>query len=546
MNEKEIIKYDSNKPTSIESLIPQDKKYKYICARIDGRLRELSYIVNKPCDIELYGVSNDVEGMLIYKNTLMFVVAMALHNLFPDEKMLFSNDVSRSIFIRPKNIDEKFSTSKIFKLNQEIKRIVSEDIKIERKEIKKEEAIKLYTKFKMYDKVEILKYRNDELIHQYICDGYVDYMYGYIAPSTKYVPYFNIIARNPGFLVQFPRVEENGRIPPFIPETVYEKTLEDARSLASKIHVGTIADINKFIEEYGDNDLIQTSETIITNQLAEVGEKIANSPTEIKLICIAGPSSSSKTTFSNRLRLELISRGLFPIRISLDDYYIERSKLPKEEDGSVDLESIRALDVQLFNENMFDLIEGKEVTLPHFNFQTGKSEKGRTLKLGKNQPIIVEGIHALSEEMTASIPTENKFKIYIAPQAQINIDDHSPISLTDLRMLRRIVRDYQFRNSGVENTLDMWPKVRNGEFTWIYNTQQEADYVFNSFMFYELCVMKNHAYPLLNKVSKDSPYYAITRRLILFLKYFKTIDESSIPSNSLIREFIGGSCFKDV
>ena len=378
----------------------------------------------------------------------------------------------------------------------------------------------------MYDKVEILKYRNDELIHQYICDGYVDYMYGYIAPSTKYVPYFNIIARNPGFLVQFPRVEENGRIPPFIPETVYEKTLEDARSLASKIHVGTIADINKFIEEYGDNDLIQTSETIITNQLAEVGEKIANSPTEIKLICIAGPSSSSKTTFSNRLRLELISRGLFPIRISLDDYYIERSKLPKEEDGSVDLESIRALDVQLFNENMFDLIEGKEVTLPHFNFQTGKSEKGRTLKLGKNQPIIVEGIHALSEEMTASIPTENKFKIYIAPQAQINIDDHSPISLTDLRMLRRIVRDYQFRNSGVENTLDMWPKVRNGEFTWIYNTQQEADYVFNSFMFYELCVMKNHAYPLLNKVSKDSPYYAITRRLILFLKYFKTIDES--------------------
>jgi uridine kinase len=546
MNEKEIIEYNSDQQVTIQSLIPESKKYKYICARIDGRLRELSYVVKKPCKIELFGVFNDVEAMQIYKNTLMFVVAMALHNLYPEEKMLFSNDVSRSIFIRPKNIDDKFSTSKIFKLNQEIKRITSEDIKIERREIKKEEAIKEYTKFNMLDKVEVLKYRDDEYIHQYVCDGYIDYMYGYIAPSTKYVSYFNIVARNPGFLVQYPRVEENGRIPPFIPETVYEKTLEDARSLASKLNVGTIADINNFIEKYGDNDLIQTSETIITNQLAEVGEMIINSPSKIKLICVAGPSSSSKTTFSNRLRLELMSRGLFPIRISLDDYYIERDKLPVEEDGSVDFETIRALDIQLFNENMFDLIEGKEVTLPYFNFQTGKSEKGRTLKLGDNQPIIVEGIHALSEEMTASIPSENKFKIYIAPQAQINIDDHSPISLTDLRMLRRIVRDYQFRNSGVEYTLNMWPKVRNGEFNWIYNTQQEADYVFNSFMFYELCVMKNHAYPLLNKVGKDSPYYAITRRLILFLKYFKTIDESTIPSNSLIREFIGGSCFKDV
>lgn len=546
MNEKEIIEYNSNQQVTIQSLISESKKYKYICARIDGRLRELSYVVKKPCKIELFGVHNDVEAMQIYKNTLMFVVAMALHNLYPEEKMLFSNDVSRSIFIRPKNIDDKFSTSKIFKLNQEIKRITSEDIKIERIEIKKEEAIKEYTKFNMLDKVEVLKYRDDEYIHQYVCDGYIDYMYGYIAPSTKYVSYFNIVARNPGFLVQYPRVEENGRIPPFIPETVYEKTLEDARSLASKLNVGTIADINNFIEKYGDNDLIQTSETIITNQLAEVGEMIVNSPSKIKLICVAGPSSSSKTTFSNRLRLELMSRGLFPIRISLDDYYIERDKLPVEEDGSVDFETIRALDIQLFNENMFDLIEGKEVTLPYFNFQTGKSEKGRTLKLGDNQPIIVEGIHALSEEMTASIPSENKFKIYIAPQAQINIDDHSPISLTDLRMLRRIVRDYQFRNSDVEYTLNMWPKVRNGEFNWIYNTQQEADYVFNSFMFYELCVMKNHAYPLLNKVGKDSPYYAITRRLILFLKYFKTIDESTIPSNSLIREFIGGSCFKDV
>ncbi len=546
MEEKLIINYNSNKEVTIESLIPENKKYKYIRAEVDDRLRELSFKVNHPCKIELFSVDFDSEAMLIYKNTLMFVVAMALHNLFPEEEMLFSNDVSRSIFIRPKHLGTSFSASKIFLLNKEIKRITESDYKISRIQIAKSKAIEDYTRLGMKDKLDILKYRKENFVHQYVCNGYIDYMYGYIAPSTKYVSNFNLIARAPGFLVQFPRVEEGGKIPPFIPEPVFEKTLEDARDLATKINLNTIAGINNFIKEYGANDLIQMCESIITNQLADLGSQIVNSPTKIKLICIAGPSSSSKTTFANRLRLELMSRGLFPIRISLDDYYIERDKLPKEEDGSVDLETIRALDVQLFNEQMFKLIEGEEVTLPYFNFKTGKSEKGRTLKLGENQPIIVEGIHALSEEMTASIPTDNKFKIFIAPQAQINIDDHSPISLTDLRMLRRIVRDYQFRNSPVEETMEMWPKVRNGEFTWIYNTQQEADFVFNSFLFYELCVMKKYAYPLLNKVEKTSPYYVIARRLILFLKYFDTIDESTIPSNSLIREFIGGSCFKDV
>lgn len=546
MVEKLVINYNSNKEVSIESLIPEDKKYKYIRAEVDDRLRELSFKINHPCRIELFSVDFDSEAMLIYKNTLMFVVAKALYNLFPEEEMLFSNDVSRSIFIRPKHLGSSFSASKIFALNKEIKRITEQDYKISRVQISKKEAIEEYTKLGMKDKIDILKYRNENFVHQYVCDGYIDYMYGYVAPSTKYVSNFNIIARAPGFLVQFPRAEEGGKIPPFIPEPVFEKTLEEARDLACKINLNTIASINDFVKENGDNDLIQMCESIITNQLADLGEKIVNNPTKIKLICIAGPSSSSKTTFANRLRLELMSRGLFPIRISLDDYYIERDKLPKEEDGSVDLETIRALDVQLFNEQMFKLIEGEEVTLPYFNFKTGKSEKGRKLKLQENQPIIVEGIHALSEEMTASIPPANKFKIFIAPQAQINIDNHNPISLTDLRMLRRIVRDYQFRNSPVEETMEMWPKVRSGEFTWIYNTQQEADYVFNSFLFYELCVIKKYAYPLLNKVEKTSPYYVIARRLILFLKYFNTIDESTIPSNSLIREFIGGSCFKDV
>ena len=546
MPEKLTINYQDDKLVSIEELIPAEDKFKYLRAEVDDRIRELSFKVKGPVKIELFPIDSDAEAMLIYKNTLVFVLAMALHNIFPDDKMLFSNDVSRSIYIRPKNDNEIFSSSKILKLNDEIKRIVEENLPIERKLISKQEAINLYTKLGMLDKLEILNYRKEDDVHLYVCNGFVDYMYGYIAPSTGYVSQFNLIARMPGFLVQFPRAEEDGKIPPFIPEPVYEKTIEEAREWASKCHLNTIANINNYKKVYSDNDLIQMSETHHTNQLSDLGKAIVSSPSPIKLICIAGPSSSGKTTFANRLRLELMSRGLFPIRISLDDYYKNRDELPKEKDGSVDLETIHALNIDLFNKQMLQLIEGEEVTLPKFDFHIEKSVQGRKLKLANNQPIIIEGIHALAEEMTSSIAQPNKFKIFIAPQAQVNIDDHNPISITDLRLLRRIVRDAKYRNSPAEETIEMWPKVRSGEFTWIYNTQQEADFVFNSFLPYELCVMKKYAYPLLSQIKKESPNYVVARRLLLFLKYFDNIDEANIPNNSLIREFIGGSCFKDV
>lgn len=546
MPEKLTINYQDDKLVSIEELIPAEDKFKYLRAEVDDRIRELSFKVKGPVKIELFPIDSDAEAMLIYKNTLVFVLAMALHNIFPDDKMLFSNDVSRSIYIRPKNDNEIFSSSKILKLNDEIKRIVEENLPIERKLISKQEAINLYTKLGMLDKLEILNYRKEDDVHLYVCNGFVDYMYGYIAPSTGYVSQFNLIARMPGFLVQFPRAEEDGKIPPFIPEPVYEKTIEEAREWASKCHLNTIANINNYKKVYSDNDLIQMSETHHTNQLSDLGKAIVSSPSPIKLICIAGPSSSGKTTFANRLRLELMSRGLFPIRISLDDYYKNRDELPKEKDGSVDLETIHALNIDLFNKQMLQLIEGEEVTLPKFDFHIEKSVQGRKLKLDNNQPIIIEGIHALAEEMTSSIAQPNKFKIFIAPQAQVNIDDHNPISITDLRLLRRIVRDAKYRNSPAEETIEMWPKVRSGEFTWIYNTQQEADFVFNSFLPYELCVMKKYAYPLLSQIKKESPNYVVARRLLLFLKYFDNIDEANIPNNSLIREFIGGSCFKDV
>jgi uridine kinase len=471
---------------------------------------------------------------------------MALFRVCPETKALFSNDVSRSIYISPADPSLIFNLTTIDKIKAEVRSIVKADLPIVKKLVSKEEAIKTYTSQGMEDKIDILHYRAEDMVHLYNCDGYSDYLYGYMCPSTGYVRSFNFIPRLPGFLVQFPRAEEKGRIPPFEPEPVFERTIEETRDWSKKVGLDTIAAINRFAETYGPTDFIMMCESRVTNQLAELGKIISSSPTPIKLICIAGPSSSGKTTFANRLRLELLSQGMFPIRISCDDYYKEKANMIPGPDGKYDFESISALDIDLFNDQMLRLSEGEEVTLTHFNFQKGCREPGRTLKLGPNQPIIVEGIHALNEEMTSAVAQRNKFKIFIAPQAQINVDNHTPISFTDIRLIRRIVRDSKFRHSSAEETIMMWPDVRRGEFNWIYKTQEEADYVFNSLLPYELCVMRKYAMPLLSAMPKTSPAYIVGRRLLLFMKYFSDLDETDVPDNSLMREFIGGSCFKDV
>jgi len=541
------IKYDGSEEKTIEELIPSDKKYCYVRAEVDNHLRELSYVVKGPVKIKLFPLAGDTESMYIYKNTLRYVVAMAVSHVLPDVPVKFSNDISRTIYVYatgPKAI--RINTTLIEKIRVEIERLIKEDLPITKRLITKKEAIDLYKKENMDDKLSILSYRSEQMVHQYVCDDYFDYMYGYMMPSTGYVHTFKILPKMPGFLVQFPRAEYNGEIPPFTRETVFERTIEASRHWSSLVGLSTISDINDKVNELGSTDFIMMCEAHHDNQLAELGKKIINSPTEIKLICIAGPSSSGKTTFANRLRLELLSLGLNPIRLSVDDYYLPKVKMIKEADGSVDLESIKAFDVNLFNQDMLRLIEGEEVDIPAYDFKTGERIPGRKLQLGNGQPIIVEGIHALNEKLTDLIPKHEKFKIFIAPQAQINVDNHTPISLTDLRLLRRIVRDSKFRHSSAEETLDMWPSVRKGEFRWIYSTQESADFVFNSLLPYELCVMREYAMPLLSQVKKSSKHYVTCRRLINFLKYFENIEENNVPDNSLMREFIGGSCFRDV
>ncbi len=527
----------------ILDIIPTEEKYSYVAATVNNRIRELTYVLKEPSDVKLLDFK-DTQAVKIYETSLRYLVAMATHRLYPQLDIRFSYNISRSIFcqiLTPGfHTDLKFVDS----IQAEMQRLIKADLPIERKLVTREEAAEIYKANHYDDKIDILKYRPDDKVHLYSCDGYVNYLYGYMVPSTGFLTHYKMKLFAPGFIIQYPRAECGGIIPEFEEDRTFGRTLKESYQWAVKVGTETVSKINEYVLKNGSVDFINMCESNHNNMLAELGKKIQQDIDSIRLICIAGPSSSGKTTFANRLRIELLSLGIRPIRISIDDYYKPKSEIPLDEDGEVDLECLQALDTELFNSDMLRLINGEEVQLPRFDFKLGKRVPGRILKVDQNQPIIIEGIHALNDELTPDITKHQKFKIYIAPQAQICLDNHNPLSLTDLRLLRRIVRDNKFRKSSAEETISMWPSVRRGEFKWIYKNQEGADYVFNSLLPYELCVMKKHALPILTKIPNDSPYYIKANRLIKFLKYFVDIDDEVVPNNSLMREFIGGSCFE--
>lgn len=527
----------------ILDIIPAEEKYSYVAATVNNRIRELTYVLKEPSDVKLLDFK-DTQAVKIYETSLRYLVAMATHRLYPQLDIRFSYNISRSIFcqiLTPGfHTDLKFVDS----IQAEMQRLIKADLPIERKLVTREEAAEIYKANHCDDKIDILKYRPDDKVHLYSCDGYVNYLYGYMVPSTGFLTHYKMKLFAPGFIIQYPRAECGGIIPEFEEDRTFGRTLKESYQWAVKVGTETVSKINEYVLKNGSVDFINMCESNHNNMLAELGKKIQQDIDSIRLICIAGPSSSGKTTFANRLRIELLSLGIRPIRISIDDYYKPKSEIPLDENGEVDLECLQALDTELFNSDMLRLINGEEVQLPRFDFKLGKRVPGRILKVDQNQPIIIEGIHALNDELTPDITKHQKFKIYIAPQAQICLDNHNPLSLTDLRLLRRIVRDNKFRKSSAEETISMWPSVRRGEFKWIYKNQEGADYVFNSLLPYELCVMKKHALPILTKIPNDSPYYIKANRLIKFLKYFVDIDDEVVPNNSLMREFIGGSCFE--
>lgn len=534
-----------NKKVMLQDLIAEENKDKhFICAKVNNRVRELTYEVFYDAKIQFLTLADD-EAKSAYEPSLRYVIAMAFARCYPGLKVKFTFNVSRTIGIFLKDTSYQANMAMLLKVKHEIDRIVEADIPLKRVIVSNQEAARIYRERGYDDKLEILQYRPEKTVHFYECDGYMNYMYAHMVPSTGYIKQYKIRLYSPGFLVQYPRPECGGKIPDFNDAPTYGRTLKESHDWAKIVGVDTVSNINSEIERTESFEFINICEARHNRMLSELGQLIEDDINNIRLICIAGPSSSGKTTFSNRLRVELLCRGIKPIRISLDDYYLPSSECPKNPDGTPDLESIEALDIELFNQNMIDLINGEEVTLPRFDFKVGHRVEGRKLRVGHDEPIVIEGIHALNERMTRDIPKSQKFKIFISPQAQVNLDDHNPVSLTDLRLIRRMVRDFQFRNSPAEETMSMWPNVRAGEFKWIYPTQEGCDYVYNSYLAYELPVLKKYAVPLLQKIEKDSPYFLIAERLLHMLKFFRDMDDSWVPSNSLMREFIGGSCYAD-
>lgn len=531
------------KPVTVKQVIGDNTNY--VCAYVNGRVRELTYSINKDSTIVALTCA-DRDAKPIYESSLRFLVAMAMHNIHPEIEFRFSYNVSRAVFMQILNEKMSANGQMVRDLEKEMKRLVELDLPLTRKIVSKEEAAKVWAKEGFEDKTEILNYRPEKTAHIYTCGNYKNYMYNRMVPSTGYINKWEVWFYHPGVIIQYPRPDYNGEIPPFEESPTFGRTLKKSHQWATTTSLDTIVNINHRIERDGPVDIINLCEAGINRQFCTIGDMIEDDIETIRMICVAGPSSSGKTTFANRLRTELLSRGINPIRISLDDYYKNKDEVPLGLDGKPDLESIDALDIEFFNKNMAELISGMEVDLPRFDFKLGKRVIDRKLKIDQNQPIIIEGIHALNELMTKSIPNHQKFKIFIAPQAQINIDNHNPLSLTDLRLLRRIVRDSQFRNSPATETLSMWANVRRGEFRWIYDTQEGADFVFNSLLPYELCVMKKYAMPLLEAIDRESEYFPVAERLIRMLKFFVDLPDEWVPSNSLIREFIGGSCYADV
>lgn len=530
-------------PVILKDLI-KDNEHKYICARINGAKKELSYLINSNCKISLLTIK-DLDANRVYTRSLNYLVSMAFFNIYPKIRLKFSYSISRSFYVEDIN-GHIINKEMLANVEEEMSRLINLDLIFERLKVENKVARKIYKQLGYIDKLELLKYRPEKTTHFYKVDNYFNYFYGYMAYSTGYIKDYKFKLDNPGFYIQYPRAENKGTIPPFENAPIYKKALIDSSIWADEMECNNVIEINKKTSsKKGSIDFINECEARHSRMLVELGNKIENNIDRLKLICIAGPSSSGKTTFANRLRIELLSRGIHPTMISLDNYYRPRNEIPKDNKGDYDFECLEALKVPLLNKHLQDVVNGKEIKVPLYNFANPSTNKFMRVKIsGKKQILIIEGIHALNEKLTSKVKKENKFKIYISPQIQINIDNENPFSLTDFRLLRRITRDNKFRNTPPIETIKMWPSVRDGEFKWIYQGIENADYVFNSFLYYELNVIKTHILPQLEKIKKDEPLFSIAERLIRMLKFVRGLNDKYVPCNSLLKEFIGGSCFE--
>lgn len=522
-----------------------EKKDRILLAKADKRLRELFKEAEDGCEIEFETVGTKA-GYNTYRRSLIMLMLKAFYHVVGDnsniDRIGVHFCVSDGYYCTMRGKAE-LSQKLLDEVKEYMEYLVQQAVPIYKKTEATYEARKKFQEYRMYDKAELFWYRRASKVNIYSLEKFEDYFYGYMVPDTSYLTCFDLKLFEDGFLLLFPTMEEPEKLPPFQPEMKIYRVQKDSMEWGAKLGIPTVGALNSYIVNHNPKDLIMIQEAYHEKKIAEIASMIASDPKK-KIVLIAGPSSSGKTTFSHRLSTQLSVYGLKPHPIAADDYFVEREKTPLDADGKPDFENLKAIDIEQLNQDMNDLLAGKTVELPTFNFKTGKREyKGNFKQLGKDDILIIEGIHCLNDQLTHSLPRENKFKIYISALTQLNIDEHNRIPTTDGRLLRRIVRDARTRGADARRTIEMWPSVRRGEENNIFPYQEEADVMFNSALIYELAVLKQYAEPLLFSIRPDAKEYSEAKRLLKFLDYFLPIPAEAIPNSSLIREFIGGGCF---
>lgn len=529
--------------TRIEELV-RDLKGKMgsqiVAAVVNNEIRELTFPIEQESDITTVDLSSD-DGIRIYQRSLKFLLIKAVHDLFPDKELQVRHSVRRGVFFEI--VDYKVTPEDVERLEKRMRELVEQDHRFVKRVVPIDEARRIFLSRGREDRYRALAFREKDYVSLYTFDDIEDYFYGYMVPSTGYLKLFGLAAENDGIVLIVPKKENPTRLPDVtLPKQLFDVFTEYTNWIKI-LGVEDVGRLNEVVKKGRIHEFILISEALHEKKIAQIADMILQQ--KKRIILIAGPSSSGKTTFARRLGIQLRVNGLRPLNISVDDYFVDKTQTPLDEDGKPDYEALETVDLAFFNQSMNALLKGEEIDVPTFNFVTGKREfNGRKMKLEDGCVVIIEGIHALNPRLTNDIDDADKFKIYISAITSMRIDQHNRIPTTDLRLLRRIIRDNRFRGTSAPATIDMWPAVRRGEERNIFPFQQEADVMFNSSLIYELLVLKGYALPLLSAITKDMPQYSEARRLIEFLSYFLQIPADDIPPNSILREFLGGSCFQ--
>ena len=536
--------YEINEKIKIKDLLKQEienSKYEIMGCKVNNKYQTIEYEINEDCNVEFIDVSQK-EGMKIYRRTLLYVMGKAISELYSDAGLTINYQLLDSMFCEMSNVE--VTQEVIEQISSKMKEIINKKLPIEKVILTRQESEKLYKENdSMRGKIQLELQKNDK-IELYFCEQYFNYFFGMLAANTGNLDLFKIEKYEDGFLIRYP----SSRTPLQLPENAENKKLSWALNEYDDIHkilnVNTVSKLNKTVKENKIKDIIMIDEALHEKKIAGIADEIAKRK-DVKMILIAGPSSSGKTTFAQRLGIQLKINGLRPVTISVDNYFVERQDTPRDENGNYNFECIEAIDTKLFNDHLTRLLNGEEVEIPEFDFLVGtKKYNGNKIKLEKDQVLVIEGIHCLNDRLTSKIAKEQKYKIYISALTVLNMDNYNRISTRDNRLIRRIVRDNQFRGYSAKHTLGTWDSVTRGEEKYIFPFQEEADSMFNTSLIYELGVLKSFAMPLLEEISQENTEYAEAQRLLNMLKYFEDIPSEIVPSNSLIKEFLGGGDFK--